>query len=103
MEMLFLAPLVLGLAGLAMHWSHRRGLAILHRWAKTHDYELIHAHRCWWWHGPFWWRSGEGNVVFRVTVRRRGELRRGHVRCGGLFLGILTSEATVEWENRKRP
>ena len=78
---------------------YRRGRSMLADWAVRNGFELISAEQCWFWRGPFWWRSGDGNVVYRVTVRDPdGGTRRGYVRCGSLFLGMWSDAVAVEWD-----
>jgi hypothetical protein len=49
--------------------------------------------------GPFWWRKSIKQEVYYVTIRTpEGQVKRGWVRCGGWFLGILSNKAVVEWD-----
>ena len=99
MEILLIAAVV-GLALLGTSWHFSRGRALLDRWAAREGFVLESADYCWFWRGPFWWRSGEGNAVYRVVVRDRdGIVRRGHARCGGLFFGMWSDEVAVVWDD----
>ena len=98
MQILFFLALIV-VAVLATSWRGSRGRDLLAGWAAREGYELESADYCWFWHGPFWWRSGKGQVVYRVVVRdREGVVRRGYVRLGGMFLGLLSDEVAVIWD-----
>ncbi len=80
-------------------WHFQRGRSMLAAWAARHGYALLSADRCVFWTGPFWWRAGKDNLVYRVRVRDRDGLERsGYARCGGVFLGMLSDQVTVEWD-----
>jgi hypothetical protein len=80
-------------------WHFRRGRTMLADWAAREGVELLSAERCMFWTGPFWWRTGKDNIVYRVRVRGRdGRERSGYARCGGLFLGMLSDQVTVVWD-----
>ena len=81
------------------NWHHTRGRQLLSAWAEREDLTLLSAEECWLWRGPFWWRSGQGNAVYRVVVRdARGRTREGYVRCGGLYLGMWSDQVEVVWD-----
>jgi hypothetical protein len=83
-------------AMLVFHFS--RAKSILEQWAERNGYEILASeHRLM--GGRFWWRKSEGQEVYYVTIRTpEGQIRRGSVRCGGWFLGILSDQADVEWD-----
>lgn len=93
---LALAALVTG----ASYWRYRRSRRLLARWAQRSHVELLRAERRLVSRGPFFWRSSDSQIVFRVTVRDRdGQVRRGFVRIGGWFLGVLSDQTAAEWED----
>jgi hypothetical protein len=97
MAALGVALIVIMAAGLTI-WHYSRASEILTRWAQNSDYEIVSSRRCWFWRGPFFWAS-KSQEVYYVTVRTAdGQLRRGWVRCGGMFLGVLSDEAKVRWD-----
>ena len=97
MPLFFLLLIALVIAASIAH--HKRGRSMLEDWAARNGFALISAEECWLWRGPFWLRSGKGNVVYRVTVRDRDGLQRsGYVRCGGFFLGMWSDAVAVEWD-----
>lgn len=97
--MLVFLVLMGGLAIAACAAQHVRGRNMVRDWAYREGMELIAADLCWFWRGPFWLRSGKGNLVYRVLVRdAAGDMHSGYVRCGGLFLGMLSDEIAVEWD-----
>jgi hypothetical protein len=85
-----------GIVMLLFQFSRAR--SILELWADENRYEIVSSeHR--WLGGPFWWRKGKGQEVYYVTVRTAdGQVRRGWVRCGGWFLGVMSNAADVEWD-----
>ena len=93
---LFLIGVVFLAAILSIHFSRAR--SILEQWAESNGYEIVSSeHR--FLGGPFWWRKSKGQEVYYVTIRTSdGQLKRGWVRCGGWWLGILTNKADVEWD-----
>lgn len=91
---------VLVAAVVALFWQFGRSQSILDRWAESNGYRLIDSERRWMRKGPFFWRSSKGQTVFYVTVEdRQGHVRHGYVRCGGWLLGLLSDQATVEWDD----
>ena len=79
-------------------WHYSRASDILTGWAQSNGYEIVSSDRCWFWRGPFFW-SSKSQEVYYVTVRTTdGQFRRGWVRCGGMFLGMLSDEAEVRWD-----
>lgn len=100
MDPALLVVVVALLAVLSLAWSFSRANEIRARWAAQHGFEILSATYCWFWRGPFWWRSTDGQFVFRIVVRDRdGRQRSGWLRCGSWFLGLLSREATVVWED----
>ena len=94
--MVALAVLV-GITACVWHFSRSRGL--LRQWAEDNRYELEDVSYCWLWRGPYTLRSGESHTVYRVTVRDdNGRRRRGWVRCGGWFFGLLSNKTDVRWD-----
>lgn len=92
-----LAVVALAVAMTALHYT--RAQSILEHWAEENGYEILSSERRWF-GGTFWWRKSKGQEVYYVTVRSRdGRTRQGWVRCGGWFLGVLSDEADVEWDD----
>ena len=83
----------------SMVWHYSRAQDVLTGWAKDNGYEIVSSERCWFWRGPFFFRTSKGQEVYYVTVRAPDDqLRRGWVRCGGWFLGLFSDQADVEWD-----
>ena len=83
---------------LAWLWRTNRSRVIIDRWAKENGYAVISANLRLW-PGPFVLRRTEGQTVFRVHVRdATGLERHGWVRCGSLMLGLMSDQATVQWD-----
>jgi hypothetical protein len=92
--------LFLSLGGLLMVWHFRRSGRMVERWAADNGYRLLGEEYRWFLRGPFWWRTGNGMAVYHVTVQdASGRVREGYVRCGGWFLGLLSDQVAVEWED----
>ncbi len=92
----FVIFLIVAVAMVTVHFS--RAESILKQWAEENGYEIISSeHR--WFGGAFLWKKSRGQEVYYVTVRTlNGQIRRGWVRCGGWFLGTLSDQAAVEWD-----
>ena len=101
--MTLLVILALGLAVGSMVWGFRRGEVLLDRWAARHGYRIVEREYRWVAKGPFFFRSGKGHSVYRITVSDRdGTTRRGYARCGGWFLGLLSDHVDVRWDEDTR-
>ena len=91
--------LVVSLIVIGLFWTRIRARWILGSWARENGYRIVSSRRCWFWRGPFFLRSSERQEVFRVTVADgSGKTRRGWVRCGGFFSGLLRNRADVRWQ-----
>jgi hypothetical protein len=80
-------------------WAVHRSREILDRWAAEHGFELLEVERRHLFRGPFFWRTGKGHQVFRVSVAdERGIVRHGYVRVGGWWGGLFSDQAVVAWD-----
>jgi hypothetical protein len=97
--LLFLAA-VIAFVVLSVTLTYRRGRTLVERWADLNDLHLESVEHRTFRKGPFFFRSGRGHMVYYVTVRD-GQMRQRHawLRVGGWFLGLLSDEVTVEWED----
>jgi hypothetical protein len=87
---------IIGFSVVVRHCSRARN--ILKQWADDNGYEILSSEQRWLRRGPFWLSSG-GQEIFYVTLRTSdSELKRGWVRCGSSFLGILVKQADVQWD-----
>ena len=50
--------LFLGILWITMKEGHR----ILAGWARENSFELLEAEHCWFWRGPFWFRSSKARA-----------------------------------------
>jgi acetamidase/formamidase len=95
-----LMVLFLGLIVLSLWWTSSRSREILDGWVAENGYTLLDAERRWFLRGPFFFFAGKGHEVFRVEVRdAEGSTRRGYVRVGGWWLGLLSDKVAVEWDD----
>lgn len=94
---------ILGFAGIilaVMLWTNSRSYEILQGWAADNGFELVECEYRTFFTGPYFFRRSRGQVIYYVVVRDRdGYIRRGWVRCGGWFLGLLADDADVRWED----
>jgi hypothetical protein len=80
-------------------WSISRSKAILDRWAQQNGYDIVQREHRLFRRGPFWWRTHDGQTVYYVVVHdRQGHTRRAWVRCGSMWAGLLSDQATVIWD-----
>jgi len=94
---LVVAALGLGLA--VMTWSWSQGRRILEQWAQTKGYRIVSSEVRWLRRGPFFWTTSKGQMVYYVVVDTPdGQTRRGYVRCGSFFWGLLNDKAEERWE-----
>lgn len=83
--------------------SRVRTRSLVDRWAQENGYAILDQQYRPVNRGPFWMASG-GQRVFYVTVRdREGRRRTGYIRCGDLFLGLLSPQVEVRWDEEPPP
>jgi hypothetical protein len=93
--LLFVLPIIFAVG---VMW-YSRAKNILRHWAQNNDYEILSRQYRWIRRGPFFWWTTRGQEVFYVTIRTPdGQLKRGWVRCGNWFWGILQDQADVRWD-----
>ena len=100
MEGLFVVVAVAVLAILAVVWHFGRSSSLLHQWAAENGYRIICREHRNFLKGPFFWTSTKGQTVYYVVVEDSGGNRRtGWVRCGGWWLGLLSDNVEVRWDD----
>ena len=81
----FFALIVCVVGVLAIFWVlsyHRRARRAMMAWADRNAFRIASAHLCSFWGGPFWYQTGRGHVVYRVSVIDHAQRRRdGWVHC----------------------
>ena len=91
---------IVALMAVTMTWHFSRSRSVLEQWANRSGYQILHSEYRNFVRGPFFWTTSKGQTVYYVTVRDdTGRVRNGWVRCGGMFLGLMTDEAEVRWED----
>ncbi len=96
---LFLVILVFLTALLMWAWSLSRGKQILEQWARARGYRIISSEHRWFRRGPFFWTTTKGQIVYYVVVERPdGRTRRGYVRCGSFFWGVIKDKVQERLE-----
>jgi len=89
----------LGLVALVVAWHFRRGASLLSGWAERNGYQVVHSEYRYFFRGPFFWTTSNGQAVYRVTVAdQAGNARSGWVRCGGWLLGLLSDHVEARWD-----
>ncbi len=96
---LFIALFVV-FAVVAMLWHFGRSSSLLQQWADENGYRVIDKEYRTFFRGPFFWTTSKGQTVYYVTVEDdEGRIRRGWVRCGGWFLGLMSDNVEVRWDD----
>ena len=103
MEGLFVFAAVAVLAVLVILsfvWHFGRSSSLLHQWAAENGYRIVSQEYRNFFKGPFFWTSSKGQTVYYVVVEDSGgKRRRGWVRCGGWWLGLLSDNVEVRWDD----
>lgn len=81
-------------------WQYRKAELQLQRWAERSNYQLLDKESA----NPFdtgpMTRSGNKQVMYRVTIAdQNGVRRRALVKLGSPTTGMLSDDLIVEWEN----
>jgi len=80
-------------------WYYRRAQSLLQRWADENGLQIMASQHRILDRGPFFWTTGRGQVVYYVTVvDAAGRTRRGYVRCGSFWGGLLSDKTEVRWD-----
>ena len=81
-------------------WQFRRSRELVGRWAAAKAYTILTIERRFFRVGPFFWRRGRGQEVFYTVVRdAHGAQHGAYVRTGGWFLGQLSEQVAVKWDD----
>ena len=83
-------------------WQYRRADSQLQSWARRSNYQVLEKRKA----NPLGTgpmaRSGNKQVVYRVTLSdENGVLRGALVKIGSPTFGVLADDLVVEWENGK--
>jgi hypothetical protein len=99
MEGLFALGAVAVLIWLGLWWHFERSSSLLRQWAANNGYRIVRQEYCHFFKGPFSWTSTKGQTVYQVVVEdSAGTRRRGWVRCGGWWLGLLSDNVEARWD-----
>jgi hypothetical protein len=89
-----------GLAVLSVFFRFSRSRSLLDGWARSQGFRIVSREKCLFFKGPFFLTTAKGQDVYYVTVKdAQGQTRRGYVRVGGLFFGMLSENVEVRWES----
>jgi hypothetical protein len=95
----FMIALVVVALFLCIRWHFARSAAILQNWADENGFEILEKSHRFIFKGPFFFRTTDKQVVYRVTVRdKSGNAYTGWVACGSWWFGLLSSKARVIWD-----
>jgi hypothetical protein len=98
--LLLFVPALIALIIPMLAWHFRRSRELVGRWATANAYTIIAIERRFLRVGPFFWRRSRGHEVFYVVVRDdRGEQHGAYVRTGGWFLGQLSEQVAINWDD----
>jgi len=98
-EITLLVVAVLGIALAMTAWSFSRGRRILEQWADRHGCRIVSSEVRWFRRGPFLWTTSKHQIVYYVVVETQdGQTKRGWVRCGSFWWGVMTDKAEERWE-----
>jgi hypothetical protein len=85
---------------LGLVWHFWRSDSLLQKWAEDQGYRIIRQEYRWFFKGPFFWTSSNGQTVYYVVIQdSAGSKRSGWVRCGGWWFGLVTDKVEVRWED----
>ena len=97
--MVFLGFLIASIVVLMLVWYYRRAQQLLNAWADQNGYQILRSERRNFRRGPFFWTTSNNQIVYYIEVLdQSGNRRNGWVRCGGMFLGLLSDQLDVKWE-----
>ncbi len=100
MEVALPLILIVSLGIGANFWHFNRARNILEQWATRNGHHLIEAKYAFFFRGPFSWTTSQYQAVYRVlTQDATGHQRSGWVRCGSWWVGMLSDEAQVRWDD----
>ena len=100
MPEIVLVFVLLAILAPALYIHITRSKTLLKRWAKENGYEFTHVEHRMFRKGPFVF-SSRGQSVYRVEVRdEQGQVRKGWVRCGSWWAGVLGDQVEVRWDEQ---
>src|SRR5262245_53945918 len=92
----FALILVVVMVILTLVWHFGRSNSLLNQWATRNGYRIIRQEYRYFFKGPFFWTSKNGQSVYYVVVEDTVEnKRRGWVRCGSWWFGLLSDAVEV--------
>lgn len=82
--------------------NSRKTGQLLQSWAQENGYSIIEQERRRFARGPFFWNTGSGQSVFRVTAQdSHGNKRSGWIRVGVPSFRGVPDETLVRWDDEK--
>ena len=100
MELFFYFAFFLLILVAAFWWSSSRSQTIIEGWALENGYRLLEIETPILSKGPFFWTTSRGQTVYRFVVEDgAGRTRSGWARCGSWFLGLMSDNIEVRWDD----
>ena len=91
---------IVGIMVVAVYLQVTRSQKLLKGWAAENGYQFLHVEHRMFRKGPFAW-SARGQSVYRVEVRdEQGVERKGWVRCGSWWAGVLSDQVQARWDEQ---
>ncbi|HET6248242.1 MAG TPA: hypothetical protein VFE47_11135 [Tepidisphaeraceae bacterium] len=96
--LLVFTALVIG----GIFWRSKRKKTLRDRWAARQGVLLLEFEERSLMRGPFWWRTGRGQVVYRILAQSPdGQTASGWLKLGGWPFGLFIDAAEVRWDDQK--
>ena len=100
----FLAIVFLAISIFFRIWKTTRYNQIAQNWAKKEKLEILTSEHKYWNRGPFFKTTSKGQSILYVeTSDKKGNIRKGHLLCGGFWGGVLQNKATIKWKEQPQP
>jgi hypothetical protein len=96
---IFMVALVIFAIISGLLWQFGRSGSLLTKWAAENGYRIIRQEFRFFRKGPFFWTSTRGQAVYYVVIEdSAGNKRKGWVRCGSWWFGLLSNNVEVRWD-----
>ena len=84
--------------GAVFYLQYLRARSLLESWAVQNGFEILQRKLSGFDDGRFCGTSYRAQFVWRFAVRdHQGRVLNGYLRCGGPFVGVLSSKTEVRW------
>lgn len=81
-------------------WHFSRAKNVLEQWASQNGYTILSRQRKTFLRGPYFFTTSKGQEVYYITVQdAAGNSRSGYFKVGGFFMGMMSDNVDVTWDN----